>query len=273
MPSLIEVLESRIGIAEIAGKKHNPAILEMWKDAGHPEIQTDEEFWCSAAMCSAAKHAGLPMPPVNINPMARSWLTWGVKVEHQDVQRNDVVVWPRGKPGSGSGHVNCVAEVRTYRGKVQVKCVGGNQAHESGGAITLTDWTNISGALPNGVRRPVPPTVKDLRDAGSTTIKSADNEEKLGIVATFFAPLFEGVRAIINGIPSVSTSEGLSYLETAGRMAGGVLTYVGTNPWVLSFTVAGLLIWLNSQRKKRSRVAEHAAGIPIAAEVAALEAA
>lgn len=271
MPTLIEVMESRLGIEEIKGKDHNPAILQMWIDSGHPEIQTDEEFWCSAAMCSAALASAMPMPPVNINPMARSWLTWGVTVAHKDVARGDVVVWPRGKPGSSSGHVNCVAEVRKIGSIVQVRCVGGNQSHPSGGAITLTDWTNIAGALPNGVRRPVPATVKDLRAAGSTTIKSNDNMEKVAIATTFFTPIVEGVKSLFEGAPNLSSVQGLTYWEAIGKVAGNVFAYANAHPYMVAICIVGGGLWLNSHLNKRARVAEHAAGLPIAGEVAKLQ--
>jgi uncharacterized protein (TIGR02594 family) len=275
MASMIEVLETRIGTAEIKGPEHNPAILAMWMDAGHPEIQTDEEFWCSAAMCSAAKAAGLPMPPVNINPMARSWLTWGRKVEHADVERGDVVVWPRGAPGSSSGHVNAVADVRKLSGRTVVRCIGGNQSDPSGGAITLTDWTDIKGALPNGVRRPVKATVAALRAAGSTTIKSNDNLEKVGIIATFFTPIWEGVKNLFGPVEVPKFEDlpqGLAWWESLLGAVNAVGRYAMDQPVMVALVIGGLGLWTISRAAKAARVAEHAAGVPIAAEVAAVEA-
>jgi len=96
------------------------------------------------------------MPPVNVNPMAWSWLLGRPRRPQETSKRNDVVVWPRGALGSGSGHVCCVAEVRKRGSRIKVRNVGGNQSHPSGGAITLTDWIDIKRALPNCVRRPVP---------------------------------------------------------------------------------------------------------------------
>lgn len=273
MPTLLEVWESRLGIEELPGKKHNQIILDWWKDAGHPEIIDDETAWCSGSMCSAAKEAGLPFPPVNVNPMARSWLTWGKRVEPTEVQPSDVVVWPRGAPNSGQGHVNCVKEVRTYRNKIQVRCIGGNQSHKSGGAVTLTDWTDISKALPNGVRRAVPATVKDLRDAGSTTIKSNDTLEKTGIISMFFTPIIKGIEAIFGPVdlPQFSSlPDGLTWWQTTLGVANAVLDYAIAHPWLAATLIFGLGAVAVSQINKRDRVAEHAAGIPIAAEVKAL---
>jgi uncharacterized protein (TIGR02594 family) len=279
MPTLLEVWESRLGIEEVSGKKHNPVILEWWMDAGHPEIIDDETAWCSGAMCSAAKAAGLPFPPVNVNTMARSWLTMGKGVSPAEVQPGDVVVWPRGKPNSGSGHVNCVKEVRRTKTSVKVKCIGGNQSHPSGGAVTVTDWTDLSGALSNGIRRLVPATVPALREAGSTTIKNADRKEKLGILAVFFAPIVKGIEYVANmfGPPDVPTfatlPEGLTWWQTVLGAANGIWGYAVDHPYLAATLVAGLALWGISRIEKAGRVAEHAAGIPIAAEVAKLEAA
>ena len=277
MPTLLEVWESRLGIAEVAGKKHNDLILQWWSDAGHPEIIDDETAWCSGAQCSAAKAAGLPFPPVNINPMARSWLTMGVRVDRKDVQPGDVIVWPRGKPNSGSGHVNCVKEVRKRGSTIEVRCIGGNQSHKSGGAVTLTGWTDLAGALPNGVRRLVPATVKDLRQAGSTTIKQADNVEKLGILAVFTTPIIEGVRWVASlfggvDVPKfVSLPDGLTWWQTVLGTANGIYGYMGEHPYLAVTLVCGLGAFAFSRRTKTGRVEEHANGMPIAAEVARLQ--
>jgi uncharacterized protein (TIGR02594 family) len=275
MPTLLEVWQSRLGIYEIAGPEHNAIILQWWRDAGHPEIIEDETAWCSGSMCSAAKEAGLPFPPPNVNPMARSWLTMGVRVAPGDVQPGDVIVWPRGAPPAG--HVNCVQDVRVRDGKVEVRCVGGNQSHKSGGAVTLTGWQDISGALPNGIRRLVPATVRDLRAAGSTTIKGADVDEKLGIVGTFFVPIFEGLRAVVEGMfgfveppKFASLPEGLSWWGTLLETAGKVWTYAIGHPWLAAILLVSIGLVVRAQLTKRQRVQEHAAGVPIAAEVAAM---
>jgi uncharacterized protein (TIGR02594 family) len=269
---LLEVCESRLGIQEIAGKKHNKAILAMWVDAGHPEIQTDEEFWCSAFMCSSAKEAQLPMPPKKINPMARSWLTWGVAVNVADAQPGDVPVWPRGKKGSGSGHVNCIKDVRRSGGSVFVRCIGGNQSDPSGGAVTLTDWTDLSGAV--GVRRAVPSTIPELRNAGSTTIKAADNVQKATIATGIVTSVVEAVSALTGplDVPAhKSLPEGLSWWQSVLGGVNAIAKYFIAHPFLFVAVVGGLGLLVWAQRQKWGRVAENAAGVPIAAEMAKLD--
>jgi uncharacterized protein (TIGR02594 family) len=273
MTTMLEVMQGRLGIQEIPGKKHNPVIIAMFQDAGHGEVLTDETSWCSAAACSAAKAANMPMPPVNINLMAKSWLTWGVEVKPSDVQPGDVAVWHRGDPKSWQGHVNIVEEVTKDRRKVI--CVGGNQGGLKGGdAITRAAPRMISEAA--GFRRPVPATVKALREAGSTTIKAADRKEKLGILAVFFAPIAKGIEALFGPIDVpqfASLPEGFSWWQAVIAGANGVLDYAIAHPYLAATVFLGVGLWALSRMEKTGRVAEHAAGVPIAAEVAKLEAA
>jgi uncharacterized protein (TIGR02594 family) len=271
MPSMLEIAQARLGIEEVRGSKHNPAILAMWRDSGHPEIRTDEEFWCSAFACSCAKAAGLPMPPVNVNPMARSWLTWGKTVAKKDVQPDDVVVWPRGAPNSGSGHVNIVQDVRVRNGNVEVRCIGGNQSHPSGGAVTLTNWLDIRGCV--GVRRAVAPTVKALREAGSTTIKASDQKKKLGVFAAFLAPIYKGIESLFGpvDVPQfASLSDGFTWWSALLGAGNALLDYVLAHPYLAATVIMGIGLWMLGNREASDRVAEHEAGVPIAAEVEAL---
>jgi uncharacterized protein (TIGR02594 family) len=270
MPTLLEVMQSRIGIQEAPGKgAHNPVIVGWFKQVGHPEIHEDEVSWCSVACAAAAIDAGLPIPPVNVNMLARSWLTWGVKVEPKDVRPGDVAIWPRGT-SSWQGHVNVVESV--FDGKVG--CIGGNQSGMKGGdAVTRSKPRAVSEAL--GFRRAVPATVKDLREAGSTTIKQNDNLEKTGILTVFFTPIFEGVRAIFGpvDVPKfASLPEGLSWWQSVLKGVNDVGNYVAAHPVLAAVVIAGMGAWTISRVNKSSRVAEHAAGIPIAAEVKRLAA-
>jgi uncharacterized protein (TIGR02594 family) len=275
MPTLLEVMESRLGIQEMPGAKHNPVIVGWFKEIGHDEVTDDETSWCAVAMSAACVEAGLPMPPLNVRMLARSFLTWGVKVPIENVQPGDVTVWPRG--AAWQGHVNIVKEVRAVGARVEVRCIGGNQGGLKGGdAVTLTGWQDASKAL--DFRRPVPATVPALRKAGSTTIKDADNEEKLGIVGVLFAPIFEGIRAVAEGMfgsasppKFASLPEGLSWWGTLLETAGRVASYAKDHPVLAAVLIIGIGMVVRSQLRKRGRVQEHVAGIPIAAEVAKLQ--
>ena len=262
---MLEVMQSRLGIAEIPGAEHNPIIVGWFRAVGHPEVITDEASWCAAGMGSAAMECGLPTPPHNTVLMARSWLTWGVKVELEDVKPGDVAIWPRGDPKGWQGHVNIVEAVH-FDGTVS--CIGANQSQGRGkpDAVTRSSPRAMIEAL--GFRRAVPATVPALREAGSTTIKGADNLERAGIGTIFITPVVEGIRSLLDDAPKVSSKDGISYWQTLTEVVNDIVKYAIAHPMLAGLVAVGIILFLKSRYDKRKRVAEHAAGIPIAAEVA-----
>lgn len=273
MPTLLEVWESRLGVCEVAGKDHNPIILGWCKAIGWESIKDDETAWCATGMNSACLEAGLPMTPHNQRPAARSFLTWGKQVAPADVAPGDVLVWPRGN-SSWQGHVNIVKEVRRNSiKKIEVRCIGGNQSHKSGGAVTLTGWQDIKGVLPNGVRRAVPATVPDLRKAGSTEIKKADQIQNGGTAVTLIPIVLATAQSMLGPVevPQFKTlPESLSWWQTLIGGVNAVANLVAAHPWLAGTLVVGLMCVMVGRKLKADRVAKHSAGVPIAAEVAKL---
>jgi uncharacterized protein (TIGR02594 family) len=275
---LLEVWESRIGIAEVSGKtKNNPIILEWCSSVGWPSITDDETPWCAISMNSACIEAGLPMTPHNARPSARSFLTWGKTVDPMDVQPGDVCVWPRGN-SSWQGHVNCVAEVKKLKNTVKVRCIGGNQTLKgTGGAVTKTDWVDIKGTLPNGVRRPVEVTVKDLRAAGSSEIKTADTlrltshaGNALMLAGAVGKATYESQ---VPGPTEIaeSATKGFSIINALGEAASGTINLVLSAPWLIPACVLCTAVYFVAKYIERARLKRHLMGQPIAAEVAALQ--
>ena len=258
-PWLDDILAD-VGVREIAGPKANEKILSYFAAIGHPECKSDETAWCAARIGAALVQNGLPIPPPNVNLMARSYCTYGVQCE---LKRGAIVVFPRGN-SAWQGHVGCVVEV--YKDG-RFKYVAGNQSDAVGYGYAFSGDV-LSGAI----RWPVAATVKELRNAGSSTIKNNDRVEKTGIIAVFFAPIVKGLEAIFNGAPGLNSSEGLSYWQIIGRMSNDAFTFISSQPYWLAIPLVGAAAWAVSYLGKRSRVAQHAAGIPIAAEVAKLEA-
>lgn len=269
MATMLEVMESRLGIQEIPGKKHNAIIIGWAAQIGHGEVTEDEVSWCSICACSAAQDAGLPIPPHNIRLLARSWLTWGVKVDG-DIVPGDVAVWPRKE--KWQGHVNVVKEVRTYRGKLQVRCIGGNQGGLKGGdAVTLTDWIDAKGAL--DFRRAVPATVPDLRKAGSTEIKKADRVQNGGWLVTIIPATIASIKSMFGPVEVpefASMTDSLSFWQSILGGVNAVGSLIGAHPWLAGTTVVGLLCVLVGNQIKAARVAKHQAGVPLSSEVAKL---
>lgn len=253
----LDVMRTRIGIREIAGKKHNPAIIQMFADVGHPEIKEDEIAWCAAGMGSALIACSLPIPPKNVNLMARSYLTYGVKSLPKP---GAIAIWPRGS-SSWQGHVNVVEEVRESNGKVQVKCIGGNQSN----AMTRTGWEDADGAI--DFRWPVAPTVKDLRNAGSSEIKAADTLEAVAVTATAAGTASSVVNeAVVSTVTPEVVAEKLSLTQQIADGVHGLAKLIIGNPWLVAILVIGFGVVVVSRKWKSSRIKRHLMGIPISNE-------
>ncbi len=61
--------------------------------------------------------------------MARSFLYWGERVAREDIQRGDVVVFPRGNKG-WQGHVGFYVESQQHNGREYWVILGGNQHNQ-----------------------------------------------------------------------------------------------------------------------------------------------
>ena len=73
--------------------------------------------------------------------MARSFLSWGTPIDPQDIQKGDLVIFPRGTEG-WKGHVGFF--IQEYNGQWMI--LGGNQSNS-----VRYDLYNPSRAL--GIRR------------------------------------------------------------------------------------------------------------------------
>jgi uncharacterized protein (TIGR02594 family) len=97
-----------LGVTEIHGPHHNPAILKLLDDAdGHINdgkrlqgISDDEVPWCASAMCAWLEESGIVSPR---SAWARSFATWGVGLGGPAV--GAIAVLERGPT---SGHVTLV---------------------------------------------------------------------------------------------------------------------------------------------------------------------
>lgn len=85
--------------------------------------------WCAAFANAVLELDGIPSlnnqdryPPL----MARSFLYWGNKIDRNQVQRGDIVVFPRGNQG-WQGHVGFYVETQTHGNKEYWVILGGNQ--------------------------------------------------------------------------------------------------------------------------------------------------
>lgn len=79
-PKWLTIARADLGTTEIPGPKHNPKVLDYFKEVGRPDVKTDETAWCAAALGAWLKRAGLPIPPPADALAAISYETWGEKI-------------------------------------------------------------------------------------------------------------------------------------------------------------------------------------------------
>ena len=96
------------------------------------EVDPMRTEWCAAFVNAVLELDSIPnlnnqtkYPPL----MARSFLFWGERVEPADIQRGDVVVFPRGTQG-WEGHVGFYVDTQVVNGKEIWIVLGGNQSNE-----------------------------------------------------------------------------------------------------------------------------------------------
>lgn len=84
--------------------------------------------WCAAFVNAILEKDGIPgSDSVTNNPLlARGFLEWGQPVDRLDIQRGDVVIFPRGTQG-WQGHVGFYVETQIIDGVEYWVILGGNQ--------------------------------------------------------------------------------------------------------------------------------------------------
>ncbi len=116
-PKWLEEAWRELGQRELPGRAHNARVLELYRDAGHPEVRNDETAWCAAFVGACLKRAG---HAGSGSLMARSYLHWGRKLDK--IRVGAIAVFSRGADPA-SGHVGFVAE----DGGNEIVLLGGNQ--------------------------------------------------------------------------------------------------------------------------------------------------
>ncbi len=130
----LAVARTYLGLEEIAGREHNPAIVAMLREVA-PWATSDEIPWCSAFAFEVCLRLGLPRPEKDA-ARARSWLSVGTRIDLHDAKPgNDVVVFRRGNSHAGPEVLDAPGHVAFFVSLLpgQVEVLGGNQ----GDAVTI----------------------------------------------------------------------------------------------------------------------------------------
>lgn len=134
IPDPVSTAHNYVGLQERQDRK---LIKEF---VGVDPVRTE---WCAAFVNAILELEGLSgSESVSKAPLlARSFLNWGDKVQPKDIQRGDIVIFPRGDEG-WKGHVGFFIEEKNGHWVI----LGGNQGNEVG-----YDYYKPSEAL--GIRR------------------------------------------------------------------------------------------------------------------------
>jgi uncharacterized protein (TIGR02594 family) len=117
-PAWMKYARSQIGVTEVPGAGSSEVVLSYYAKAGHPEIKDDATAWCAAFAGACLEESGYPSSK---SLMARSYLTWGKKID-SPVPGDVTVLW-RGSPSSSEGHVGFFVK----QDATHVWLLGGNQ--------------------------------------------------------------------------------------------------------------------------------------------------
>lgn len=269
----IMIARQKLNIREFPGKaSNNPLIGSRFEFVGwgaewKREAITDETPWCAAEIGGALVEAGYPVPPKAVNLLARSYLSYGKTLA--EPRRGAIGVLPRGKDTS-KGHVVCVVSFDRETGMVRV--IEGNK----GNALVYGQY-HASQFLKNGFRWPVKPTVKELREAGSTEIKQFDQAQVAAAVGATVTVATAATK-VIEAAPTVpveviSTTVMNTPWEAIAKITEhiGILQALGTAivgaPWALPALLICYGLWRFGAIGKVQRVLRHMQGQPISAQV------
>lgn len=132
-----DVAKTFLGVTERPGAEDNPLIVAAlsevaeWRAEGI--LEHDETAWCAAFAAFVCRRLGLPHPQGWSRLRARAWLTVGREVQEPEVGP-DIVIFSRGRPESGKGHVGFFGG--WGEGRRTVLTLGGNQ----GNAVSLAPY-------------------------------------------------------------------------------------------------------------------------------------
>ena len=129
-PNWLTIAHKYLGLKEIPGVEDNPQIVTWWSEIGAGWFDDDETPWCGAFVGGTLLEAKIPILPSTQAPRARAWENWGEELNGPAV--GAVVVFTRGDPSSGRGHVAFVMGKRDGR----LVCLGGNQSN----AVTVANF-------------------------------------------------------------------------------------------------------------------------------------
>jgi uncharacterized protein (TIGR02594 family) len=118
-PKWLREARKHVGLLEIKGQKHNPKIVQFFKEVGHSWVKDDETAWCAAFLGAMLERAGIKSTR---QLTARSYLNWGVPIKEPKL--GCIAVLKRGT-SNWQGHAGFYLSETPQT----VTLIGGNQSN------------------------------------------------------------------------------------------------------------------------------------------------
>jgi hypothetical protein len=296
VPAHLEVMRGWLGTKEIKGPRANPIIAgtpQSWSAlVDRPDVTSDEVANCamaggaalvaaeffkaeyelkdlikggpSALTILAQQGIFVPLPPKDQRLLAQSYNSYGTDAR-KNPQPGDIMILPRGDV-RWQGHF---VFLDTYLGNGRWRCIGANQSD-----TTSYAEHHVSEAM--AIRRYVPPTIKDLRAAGSQAIARGDQQEAAGAALAVGVPAVTVAAKVVEAsasqpavdaaanLPQLAEQTGVLHTLTTTGVAMGNL--VLQSPWLVGCVGAGILVWYLGRTGKLRRLASHIAGAPLSTQ-------
>ncbi len=159
--------KKHLGEKEIPGKQNNPKIVAWGKAAGIGWWNNDDDAWCAVFVGGMLAACGLP---TTSSALARSYLSYGVRLDPKRPVVGAIVIFPRGS-SKVSGHVGFISKVNA----TTVEVLNGNSTDKV--RYTTFSRASIIGlAWPAAV--PLPPGAVALKD--KTPVETALRSGSVG---------------------------------------------------------------------------------------------
>ncbi len=203
-PKWLQLARGELGTTEIVGNKHNPKVVQYFRDVKHAEIEDDETSWCAAFVGAMLERSGIVSTRMLT---ARSYLQWGEKVDSPKV--GDIVVFTRGN-STWQGHVAFFL----YEKDGKIFHLGGNQQNtvniSSTAKSKLLGYRRPKGSTPQAVEKANEFVVDAIKKIGANRNQVSLNEYAVWLGKT----LTPENTVLIRGMRDAMTDDTLAKLLT-----------------------------------------------------------
>lgn len=257
----LETAWSQVGVEETGGPAATPEIVAYFRDAGRPEVASDEVAWCAAFVGACLARNGIhPALPRGGELRARAYLEVGTAIDSPRI--GAIAVFRRGS-NPALGHVGFV----TGASKTHIALLGGNQAN----TVSVAQWPK-SALL--GLRWPEAPRTPSQIAAGGSRIARAAGRQQTDAAKTTGVSGSQAVvpppPARLPGMDEVAGQAG-SLKGTVETLEGFALFAWGKWPWIAGALAAywlARMAW-DAWLVRRARAEDANTGVHVGAGAAA----